>query len=159
METWQRYCRYLPLSFKDVDKTLHIKGQMIFVQEWNQILFLACPMMNDLNNLIWCGLFINELSMHDYSRDIMLATTQEHIELRMSLSAAEAKARALNDQLNRLDEVQQRTDELLYQMIPKSVASKLRHAQTVASKHVFNQCNQDRFLTLSGLRCKKICVH
>ncbi len=39
-------------------------------------MFLACPMMNDLNNLIWSGLFINDLSMHDYSRDIMLATTQ-----------------------------------------------------------------------------------
>ncbi len=59
-----------------MDKTLHIKGQMLFIQEWNQILFLACPIMNDLNHLIWTGLFVNDLSMHDYSRDIMLATAQ-----------------------------------------------------------------------------------
>ncbi len=64
--------------------------------------------------------------MHDYSRDIMLATSQEHIEMRMALAAAETKANALNDQLKKLDEVQQRTDELLYQMIPKTVASRLR---------------------------------
>ena len=64
---------------------------MILVQEWGQMLFLACPMMKDLSSLIWSGLFVNELSMHDYSRDIMLATTQEQIELKMALSAAEKK--------------------------------------------------------------------
>ena len=53
---------------EDIDKTLHIKGQMIFVPEWEQMLFLACPIMKDLNNLIWTGLFVNDLSMHDYSR-------------------------------------------------------------------------------------------
>ena len=64
--------------------------------------------------------------MHDYSRDIMLATSQEQIEMRMALSAAESKANALNVQLRQLDEVQARTDELLYQMIPKQVAERLR---------------------------------
>ena len=41
---------------------------MIYIPEWDQMLFLACPIMKDLNNLIWCGLFVNDLSMHDYSR-------------------------------------------------------------------------------------------
>ena len=44
-----------------MDKTLHIKGQMIFIQEWQQLLFLGCPIMNDLNALIWTGLFVNDL--------------------------------------------------------------------------------------------------
>jgi guanylate cyclase len=65
--------------------------------------------------------------MHDYSRDIMLASSQEHIEMRMALKAAEVKANALNLQLKKLDEVQQKTDELLYQMMPKSVAGRLRY--------------------------------
>lgn len=87
---------------EDVDKTLHIKGQMIFIKEWGQLLFLACPIMNDLNNLIWTGLFINDLSMHDYSRDIMLASSQEKIEMKMALTAAEIKASALNAQLRQV---------------------------------------------------------
>ncbi len=41
---------------------------------------------------------------------------QEHIELRMALSAAESKANTLNTQLKKLDEVQNRTEELLYQV-------------------------------------------
>ena len=52
----------------DIDKTLHIKGQMVWIEDWDQMLFLACPMMKDLNNLVWSGLFVNDLSMHDYSR-------------------------------------------------------------------------------------------
>eukprot|EP00095_Tigriopus_kingsejongensis_P003568 maker-scaffold140_size315649-snap-gene-0.10 protein:Tk03568 transcript:maker-scaffold140_size315649-snap-gene-0.10-mRNA-1 annotation:"soluble guanylate cyclase 88e" len=118
---------------EDVDKTLHIKGQMIFIQEWQQMLFLACPMMNDLNNLIWTGLFVNDLSMHDYSRDIMLATTQEQIEMRMALRTAEDKANTLNIQLKKLDEIQQKTDELLYQMIPKTIADRLRKGEDTMS--------------------------
>merc|ERR1719461_1750845 len=64
----------------DLDKTLHIKGQMVFIQEWQQMLFLARPIMKGLNNLLWSGLFINDLSMHDYSRDIMLANAQTEME-------------------------------------------------------------------------------
>lgn len=114
---------------EDVDKTLHIKGQMIFITEWDQMLFLACPVMKDLNNLIWCGLFVNDLSMHDYSRDIMLATSQEQIEMRMALANAENRANQLNIQLAKIDEICKKTDELLYQMIPKSVAERLRNGE------------------------------
>ena len=51
------------MILQDVDKTLHIKGQMIFIPEWQQMLFLACPIMKDLNSLIWCGLFVNDLRL------------------------------------------------------------------------------------------------
>ena len=48
-------------DLEDIDKTLHIKGQMVFIQEWQLMLFLSCPIMKGLNNLIWSGLFINDL--------------------------------------------------------------------------------------------------
>ena len=48
-------------DLEDIDKTLHIKGQMVFIQEWQLMMFLACPIMKGLNNLIWSGLFINDL--------------------------------------------------------------------------------------------------
>jgi guanylate cyclase len=115
---------------EDIDKTLHIKGQMIFITEWNQMLFLACPIMKDLNNLIWCGLFVNDLSMHDYSRDIMLATSQEQIEMRMALANAESRGDLLEAQMKKLDDVMRKTDELLYQMIPKTVAERLRNGES-----------------------------
>ena len=48
-------------DLEDLDKTLHIKGQMFFISEWSLMLFLACPIMKGLNNLVWSGLFINDL--------------------------------------------------------------------------------------------------
>merc|ERR1719348_2214842 len=115
----------LNLLDEDVDKTLHIKGQMVFMDAWECILFLACPMMKDLNHLIWSGLFINDLSMHDYSRDIMLATTQERIQMKMLLAGAEKKAAFLNEQKKKLDEVMKKSDDLISQMLPKQVADEL----------------------------------
>merc|ERR1719394_920418 len=115
---------------EDIDKTLHIKGQMVYMKEWEQMLFLACPMMKDLNNLVWSGLFINDLSMHDYSRDIMLATTQEKIQMKMLLSAAEKKADKLEEQQKKLNEVMKKSDDLISQMLPKQIADELAKGKT-----------------------------
>merc|ERR1719410_539393 len=100
------------------------------MKEWECILFLACPMMKDLNNLVWSGLFINDLSMHDYSRDIMLATTQEKIQMKMLLSAAEKKAAELEVQQKKLNEVMKKSDDLISQMLPKSIADELAKGKT-----------------------------
>merc|ERR1712130_1020500 len=93
-------------------------------------LFLACPMMKDLNNLVWSGLFINDLSMHDYSRDIMLATTQEKIQMKMLLSAAEKKADKLEEQQKKLNEVMKKSDDLISQMLPTQIADELAKGKT-----------------------------
>merc|ERR1719219_3055341 len=115
----------LMLLDDDVDKTLHIKGQMVFMKEWDAMLFLACPMLPKLENLIWTGLFVNDLSMHDYSRDIMLATTQEQIQMKMLLDAAEKKANLLESQQKKLGEIMKKSDDLISQMLPKKVADDL----------------------------------
>jgi len=115
----------LMLLDDDADKTLHIKGQMVFMKEWDAMLFLACPMLPKLENLIWTGLFVNDLSMHDYSRDIMLATTQEQIQMKMLLDAAEKKAALLESQQKKLGEIMKKSDDLISQMLPKKVADDL----------------------------------
>ena len=115
---------------EDIDKTLHIKGQMVFMADWDQMLFLACPIMKDLQNLVWSGLFVNDLSMHDYSRDIMLATTQEKIQMKMLLAAAETKAAKLETQQKKLAEVMKKSDDLISQMLPKQVADELAKGKT-----------------------------
>ena len=45
---------------------------MMFFAEWNVILFLCSPIMNDIASLQFAGLFINDLAMHDFSRDLLL---------------------------------------------------------------------------------------
>merc|ERR1711988_307421 len=117
---------------EEIDKTLHIKGQMVYMKDWEQMLFLACPMMPDLNNLVWSGLFINDLSMHDYSRDIMLATTQEKIQMKMTLQTMEKKSAKLDEQQKKLAEVMKKSDDIIAQMLPKTVADDLAKGKSNA---------------------------
>merc|ERR1712130_415520 len=73
---------------------------------------------------------INDLSIHDYSRDIMLATTQEKIQMKMLLSAAEKKADKLEEQQKKLNEVMKKSDDLISQVLPKQIADELAKGKT-----------------------------
>ncbi|KAL7635086.1 UNVERIFIED_CONTAM: hypothetical protein RMT77_014071 [Armadillidium vulgare] len=119
------------LNEDDIDglQKLTLKGQMIFMEEWKMILFLCTPVMPDLDSMIYAGLYINDLSMHDFSRDLMLAGTQQSVELKLALDQEQLKSKKLEESMKLLDEEMKRTDELLYQMIPKQVADRLRNGE------------------------------
>ncbi|KAL3267401.1 hypothetical protein HHI36_011530 [Cryptolaemus montrouzieri] len=111
------------------DKSLRLKGQMIYMDNWKMMMYLGTPVMPDLNSLINSGLYINDLSMHDFSRDLMLAGTQQSVELKLALDQEQQKSKKLEESMRKLDEEMRRTDELLYQMIPKQVADRLRKGE------------------------------
>lgn len=69
------------------DKNLHLKGQMMFMAEWNVIMFLSSPSLKNLDALAFTGLYINDLSMHDFSRDLLLASSSQSNELKEALDA------------------------------------------------------------------------
>ncbi|KAK1119732.1 Soluble guanylate cyclase 88E [Melipona bicolor] len=105
-------------------------GQMIYMDNWKMMMYLGTPVMPDLNALIATGLYINDLSMHDFSRDLMLAGTQQSVELKLALDQEQLKSKKLEESMRKLDEEMKRTDELLYQMIPKQVADRLRNGES-----------------------------
>lgn len=41
---------------------------MIYMDNWQMMMYLGTPVMPDLNALVTTGLYINDLSMHDFSR-------------------------------------------------------------------------------------------
>uniref|UniRef100_A0A182XVU3 guanylate cyclase n=1 Tax=Anopheles stephensi TaxID=30069 RepID=A0A182XVU3_ANOST len=114
---------------EEVEKRLRLKGQMIYMENWYMIMFLGTPVMPKLTSLISTGLYINDLSMHDFSRDLMLAGTQQSVELKLALDQEQQKSKKLEESMRKLDEEMRRTDELLYQMIPKQVADRLRRGE------------------------------
>jgi guanylate cyclase len=79
------------------------------------------------------GFYINDLSMHDSSRDLVLVGTQQSAELKQALEQEKFKSKALEESMKKLDAESKRTDELLYQMIPKKVADRLRSGEQVMS--------------------------
>lgn len=51
----------------------------------------------------------------------MLAGTQQSVELKLALDQEQQKSKKLEESMRKLDDEMKRTDELLYQMIPKQV--------------------------------------
>ena len=46
---------------------------------------LLCVRMSNLEKMFDTGLYLNDLSMHDSSRDLVLAGTQQQAELKLAL--------------------------------------------------------------------------
>jgi len=107
-------------DLEDIDKTLHIKGQMIFIPEWQQMLFLACPIMKGLNNLVWSGLFINDLSMHDYSRDIMLANAQTEMEANLKKMELAKKDNITRINTEKIKTLKKENEDLGFLFLPSN---------------------------------------
>ncbi|CAL8095198.1 unnamed protein product [Calicophoron daubneyi] len=114
---------------EDSETGFHLRGQMKYMIEWDAITFLGTPIMKDVNAMWEVGLYLNDLSMHDSSRDMVLAGEQQSAELKLALEQESEKRRRLEESLRRLDEEMKRTDELLYQMIPRAVAERLRSGE------------------------------
>ncbi|XP_071955828.1 soluble guanylate cyclase 88E-like [Antedon mediterranea] len=105
---------------------LRLKGQMVLIREWNAFIFLCTPIMVEISDLNRLGLYINDLSIHDSSRDLVLAGSQQSAELKLALDQEQIKSSELERSMRQLDIEMKKTDSLLYQMIPKTVADKLR---------------------------------
>ncbi|XP_032891100.1 soluble guanylate cyclase 88E-like [Amblyraja radiata] len=105
---------------------LRLKGQMRYMPEWESIIFLGTPVMESLGAMFKTGLYINDLSMHDSSRDLVLAGTQQSEELKRALIQEQKKSSKLEESMKMLDYEMKKTNDLLYRMIPKSVAKILR---------------------------------
>ncbi|XP_038651140.1 soluble guanylate cyclase 88E-like [Scyliorhinus canicula] len=110
----------------DGSRCLRLKGQMRFMPEWESIIFLGTPVMESLGAMFKTGLYINDLSMHDSSRDLVLAGTQQSEELKRALIQEQKKSSKLEESMKMLDYEMKKTDDLLYRMIPKPVAKSLR---------------------------------
>ncbi|XP_055335407.1 soluble guanylate cyclase 88E-like [Paramacrobiotus metropolitanus] len=106
---------------------LHLKGQMKPMSNWDCFCFLGTLVMTDLSVLFKAGLYLNDLSMHDSSRDLLLAGTQQSAELKLALDQEQQKSQILEDSMKRLDDERRRAAELLYQMIPRQIADQLRN--------------------------------
>lgn len=111
------------MEFQSPPPFLKLKGQMLYLVQLDTVAFLSSPTMDSPEDLYESGIFINDLSMHDSSRDFILAGTQQNPELNLALDQEKIRSAQLEDSI-------ERTDKLLYQMLPKPIADKLRKGET-----------------------------
>ncbi|CAI8042962.1 Soluble guanylate cyclase 88E, partial [Geodia barretti] len=118
---------------------LKLKGEMMPLDDQEYVAFLCspalvahshstsipCPIlcsMDSPEDLYESGIFISDLSLHNCSREFIMAGSQKHPELNIAFSQERIRSAQLETSIKK-------TDELLYQMIPKSIADKLRSGQ------------------------------
>ncbi|KAG1663194.1 Soluble guanylate cyclase 88E [Nymphon striatum] len=111
---------------KEDEAKFHMKGQMLYLPEWRSFFFLATPILEKLANLVNAGLYLNDLSLHDFSRDRVLSNQEQSSELKLAFETELEKSKELETMMTQVDLELQKTDQLLYQMIPKAVADRLR---------------------------------
>jgi guanylate cyclase len=74
--------------------------------------------------MFYSGLYLNDLSMHDSSRDFVLVGTQQRAELKLALDQEMVKSKQIEESMKSLDETKKKADDLLYRMMPKNIADK-----------------------------------
>ncbi|KAF2360651.1 Adenylyl cyclase class-3/4/guanylyl cyclase [Trinorchestia longiramus] len=112
---------------------LRLKGQMIHIPESDLMMFVCSPSVVNLDDLYRMGLYLSDIPLHDATRDLVLLNEQFEAEYNLT-----TKLEVLTDKLQQtyrqLDSEKQKTDRLLYSVLPLSVANELRHKRPVPPK-------------------------
>jgi guanylate cyclase len=107
-------------------KNILLKGQMKYIKDVNALIFLCSPVINDLDELPEQGLFLNDLNHHGLSKEMVLAGWQHNSKLEIMFDKEAQRSDELEKSYELLDTWKRRGDDLLYSMIPKTVADRLR---------------------------------
>ncbi|XP_031334521.1 soluble guanylate cyclase 89Db-like isoform X1 [Photinus pyralis] len=107
-------------------KNILLKGQMKYIADVNGVIFLCSPIINDLDELTERGIFLNDLNQHGLGKEMVMAGWQHNSKLEVLFDDAEQRSLDLEQSYELLDKWKKRSDELLYSMIPQTVADRLR---------------------------------
>ncbi|KAJ4439338.1 hypothetical protein ANN_07460 [Periplaneta americana] len=130
-------------------RSILLKGQMKYVDDIKAIIFLCSPLINNMDELPNMGLYLNDLNLHGLSREMVLAGWQHCSRLELMFERAEQRSMELERSYTLLDCWKRRGDELLYSMIPRPVADRLR-----TEKNSLSTCQS--FDSVSVLFCELV---
>ena len=113
--------------------SLRLKGEMLYIAKSNRMLFLCSPSVGNLDDLRDVGLYLSDIPIHGATRDLILLSDQfkEDYSLTKQLEILTDKLKQTH---RALAEEKQLTDELLYSVLPPSVANELRQKRPVKAE-------------------------
>lgn len=82
-------------------------------------------------------MYISDVPLHDATRDLVLLSEKFEAEYKLTRNL-EILTDKLQQTYRELEDEKQKTDRLLYSVLPKSVANELRHQRPVAPKRYEN---------------------
>lgn len=120
----------------NIAKMPEFRGQMIPTSSnpKSPILFLASPKIHSFDELKLQGLYLSDVPIHDVTRDLILLNRQLQAEMSMARELEEIRNELVREKEN-VQVEKGRADELLYAMLPKSVAKQLTKGGSVPAEH------------------------
>ncbi|XP_072264022.1 guanylate cyclase soluble subunit beta-2-like [Pyxicephalus adspersus] len=117
---------------------LELRGQMIWMESLECMLYLCSPLLRNLHELEERQMHISDIAPHDVTRDLILLNQQRLAEMELS-NQLERKKEELRILSKHLEEEKKKTEALLYAMLPKHVANQLKEGKRVEAGE-FKEC-------------------
>ena len=89
-----------------------------------ELIFIGSPRLSDLNELLSRNMHLCDIPIYDVTRELVLLNQQRVAEIEVSKKLDEATAE-LKKLSNALEDEKEKTDRLLYQMLPEKIARDL----------------------------------
>lgn len=124
------------LGKRDYDDSafMRLRGQMLFMEDCDCMLYVCSPYVRSLDDLSDRGLFISDIPIHDASRGLIITEGA----LKSEFQYAVEMERILDEKemlTHMLQERKERMRNLLLEIMPSSVANKLLHGSTVEARN------------------------
>ncbi|XP_074482583.1 guanylate cyclase soluble subunit beta-2 [Sebastes fasciatus] len=117
-------------SNEDKHATLKLKGQMLWMESLGCMLYLCSPKLRSLQELQDVGFHLADLALHDVTRDLVLLNQQRLAEMELT-NQLERKKEELRILSRHLEAEQEKTETLLYAMLPRHIANQLKDGKSV----------------------------
>ncbi|TKS74089.1 Guanylate cyclase soluble subunit beta-2 [Collichthys lucidus] len=117
-------------SYKDKNSILKLRGQMLWMESLGCMLYLCSPKLRSLQELQDVGLHLADLAQHDVTRDLVLLNQQRLAEMELT-NQLERKKEELRILSQHLEAEKEKTETLLYAMLPRHIANQLKDGKSV----------------------------
>ncbi|XP_041935748.1 guanylate cyclase soluble subunit beta-2 isoform X1 [Alosa sapidissima] len=109
---------------------LKLRGQMVWMESLECMVYLCSPKLRSLQELEARGLHLSDIAPHDTTRDLILLNQQRLAEIELS-NQLERKKEELRVLSRHLEVEKKKTEVLLYAMLPRHVANQLKEGKKV----------------------------
>ncbi|KAM9439599.1 guanylate cyclase soluble subunit beta-2-like [Clarias gariepinus] len=127
----------MPQDWKEMPM-LELGGQMMWMAPLQCMLYQASPLLRSLQELEERHMYLSDIAPHDATRHLILLNQQRLAEMELS-SQLERKKEQLDQLSQHLQHEKQKTENLLYAMLPKHVANQLKEGKRVEAGE-FKEC-------------------
>ena len=123
----------MSFSLASGNDPMRLRGQMVYAQESEAMLFICSPRVKRLHDLEQRSLYLSDIPIHDATRGMLMMGQAAAAEFSKSVRLEELIIDLHHTQKS-LEEEKKRMSDLLHQMLPISVADSLMAGQMVEAE-------------------------